>query len=155
MRGRRIAAVFALPLALAMCTACGKKKQVTISLAESSSVMELHSSSESAAATGTVEARPEDIVNGYRFSGSNQIVYCKAEESELRDRPGTDGTVAGKAKRGEALRCTAVNVRWLRFDRNGKIVYGAAEDFETADHSAPGAEVQTEHESAEVGVAPH
>lgn len=155
MRGRRIAAVLALPLALAMCTACGKKKQVTISLAESSSVMELHNSSESAAATGTVEARPEDIVNGYRFSGSNQIVYCKAEESELRDRPGTDGTVAGKIKRGEALRCTAVNVRWLRFDWNGKIVYGAAEDFETADHSAPGAEVQTEHESAEVGVAPH
>lgn len=155
MRGRRIAAVLALPLALAMFTACGKKKQVTISLAESSSVMELHNSSESAAATGTVEARPEDIVNGYRFSGSNQIVYCKAEESELRDRPGTDGTVAGKIKRGEALRCTAVNVRWLRFDWNGKIVYGAAEDFETADHSAPGAEVQTEHESAEVGVAPH
>ena len=138
--------MLALPLALAMFTACGKKKQVTISLAESSSVMELHSG---------MEARPEDIVNGYRFSGSNQIVYCKAEESELRDRPGTDGTVAGKAKRGEALRCTAVNVRWLRFDRNGKIVYGAAEDFETADHSAPGAEVQTEHESAEVGVAPH
>ena len=67
--------------------------------------MELHSGSESAAATGTMEARPEDIVNGYRFSGSNQIVYCKAEESELRDRPGTDGTVAGKAKRGK--RCAA------------------------------------------------
>ena len=154
MKRNKTALVFGITLVIAAALgACGNKKPMEMTL-EESSVIDLHQT-ETTASGGTVEARPEDIVNGYRFSGSNQIVYCKAEESELRDRPGTDGTVAGKAKRGEALRCTAVNVRWLRFDRNGKIVYGAAEDFETADHSAPGAEVQTEHESAEVGVAPH
>ena len=154
MKRNKTALVFGITLAIAAALgACGNKKPMEMTL-EESSVIDLHQT-ETTASGGTVEARPEDIVNGYRFSGSNQIVYCKAEESELRDRPGTDGTVAGKIKRGEALRCTAINVRWLRFDRNGKIVYGAAEDFETADHSAPGAEVQTEHESAEVGVAPH
>ena len=154
MKRNKTALVLGITLAIAAALgACGNKKPMEMTL-EESSVIDLHQT-ETTTSGGTVEARPEDIVNGYRFSGSNQIVYCKAEESELRDRPGTDGTVAGKAKRGEALRCTAVNVRWLRFDRNGKIVYGAAEDFETADHSAPGAEVQTEHESAEVGVAPH
>lgn len=154
MKVKRIVAALILLITWTTVTACGKKKHVTISLAESSSVMELRQGSESTADTGTVEARPEDIVNGYRFSGSNQIVYCKAEESALRDRPGTDGNVVGKVKQSEALRCTAVNVRWLRFDWKGKMVYGAAEDFKTADHSAPESGELVEHETGEVGVAP-
>lgn len=154
MKRNKTALVFGITLAIAaVLGACGNKKPMEMTL-EESSVIDLHQT-ETTVSGGTVEARPEDIVNGYRFSGNKQILYCTAEEAVLRDRPGTDGNPVGKVKKGDALRCTAVNVRWLRFSWKDKTVYGAAEEFAPANAGETSESIDWNRESAEVGVAPN
>ena len=63
MKRNKTALVIGITLAIAGLSACGNKKPMEMTL-EESSVIDLHQT-ETTASGGTVEARPEDIVNGY------------------------------------------------------------------------------------------
>ncbi|GEM_PF-352031 len=124
-RRKRGGAALGLVLVLALLCACGRKRETE----KTQLILTIQGSEAGETKETDLQAAPdpEDQVNGFRFEGCDEMVYCIGEGVKLRDQPGLDGEEVGVLSYGAYVHRIGKNKRWSRILVNGLRVYAAAE----------------------------
>lgn len=77
--------------------------------------------------TDTDGEKAEDVVNGFRFTSCDEMVYCIGHGVHLREKPGLDGETVGTLKYGAYVHRIGKNAKWSRLLVDGETVYAASE----------------------------